>query len=69
GQGYELVADYVLELDRSNPQTAARLANVLTRFKNLDDKRQTLIKNALKRISEHGPLSSDVYEIVSKSLL
>jgi aminopeptidase N len=68
GEGYELVSDYVLELDRSNPQTAARLVNVLTRFNNLDTQRQTLMKKALRRVSEHGPLSSDVYEIVSKSL-
>ncbi len=68
GAGYELVADYVLELDHSNPQTASRLANVLTHFHSLDMQRQNLIKKALRKISEHGPLSSDVYEIVSKSL-
>ena len=68
GEGYKILADYILEWDRSNPQLASRLASSLSRYKNLDAGRQELMKNALKRISEHGALSSDVYEIVMKSL-
>lgn len=68
GGGYEFLADYVIKLDKANPQVASRIAGALTKFKFLDVKRQALVKKALKRISETEKLSSDVFEIVSKSL-
>ena len=68
GSGYSIVADYVIEIDRSNPQVASKLANLLSRYQKFDKSRQDLMIAQLKRISEHGPLSSDVYEVVSKSL-
>ena len=64
-----MVADFVIKLDRANPQVAAKLAGLLSRFQKFATKRQELMKENLRRISEHGPLSSDVYEVVSKSLL
>ncbi|RYZ53951.1 MAG: aminopeptidase N, partial [Proteobacteria bacterium] len=68
GLGYKIVADYVLKIDRSNSQVAAKLAGMLSRYQKFDSTRQELMIQSLKRISEHGPLSSDVYEVVSKSL-
>ena len=36
GQGFKLVADIIIELDKSNPQTAARLANNFRSWKALE---------------------------------
>lgn len=68
GQGYELLADFVLKLDKSNPQIAARLTGPLGRWQRMDDKRQHLMQSQLRRIINEKHLSTDVYEIVSKSL-
>ena len=68
GQGYRFLADQVIELDRINPQMAARLVSSLSRWKRYDSSRQALMQYELKRIAERPKLSRDVYEIVSKSL-
>ena len=68
GAGYRFLADYIIRLDRLNPQIAAGLLTPLTRWRRYDEKRQTLMRDQLQRIlSDHEP-SKDVYEIVSKAL-
>ncbi len=69
GAGYTFLVDQVLELDRLNPQVAARLAGSLSRWKKYDTGRQALMKVQLERIVETSNLSKDVYEIASKSLM
>ncbi|OYK85488.1 aminopeptidase N [Coxiella burnetii] len=69
GEGYRLIADYVLAIDPANPQVAARVLQPLTRWQMMDKKRQELMKAELNRIAKAERLSSDVYEIVTKSLL
>jgi len=68
GAGYQLVADYVLQLDQFNPQVAARLAVPLGRWQRFDANRAALMQRELQRLSEHPNLSADVFEIVSRSL-
>ncbi len=68
GEGYEFLADRVIELNRINPQMAARVLSPLTRWKKYDNDRQELMKGQLSRILDVEDLSKDVYEIVSKSL-
>ncbi|CAA0108984.1 Aminopeptidase N [BD1-7 clade bacterium] len=67
GSGYAFLADRVIELDKLNPQIASRLLTPLTRWKKRDQSRQELMKAELGRIKAED-LSSDVYEIVAKSL-
>jgi|SaaInlV_100m_DNA_5_1039725.scaffolds.fasta_scaffold02018_5 aminopeptidase N len=67
GSGYEFLADQIIKLDSLNPQTASRMVNPLTRWKRYDETRQKLMKAQLERIGQ-GELSSDVREIVNKSL-
>lgn len=67
GQGYTLLADVVIELNRLNPEIAARLVTPLTRWKRFDETRQALMKEALVRIQQE-PLSANVYEVVEKAL-
>ncbi len=68
GEGYRFLADRVLELDRMNPQMAARLASALSRWKRFDKQRQERMQGELERILASSGISRDVYEIVSKSL-
>jgi aminopeptidase N len=68
GSGYRFLADQVITLNALNPQIAARLLGPLTRWGKYDDTRQALMKAELQRILASGELSSDVYEVVSKSL-
>ncbi|RWU17951.1 aminopeptidase N [Pseudomonas alkylphenolica] len=68
GSGYRFLADLVIELNALNPQIASRQLAPLTRWRKYDDARQALMKGELERILASGSLSSDVYEVVSKSL-
>ena len=68
GEGYQLLADVVLELNSSNPQIAARLIRQMSRWRRFDDQRQQLIRRQLQRILAAEGLSKDVHEVVSRSL-
>jgi aminopeptidase N len=68
GEAYTFIMDQVLALDKFNPQIAARLVKVFSRWKRFDPYRQGLMKAELERAMQ-ADLSNDVYEIVSKSLL
>ena len=68
GQGFKLVADIIIELDRTNPQTAARLANNFRSWKALEPNRQTQAKQELQRIAATQNLSKDVADIANRCL-
>lgn len=68
GSGYRFLADLVIELNGFNPQIASRQLAPLTRWRKYDSARQALMKAELERIRNSGELSSDVFEVVSKSL-
>ncbi|HET8708085.1 MAG TPA: aminopeptidase N [Pseudomonadales bacterium] len=69
GQGYQFLADIVIQLNKLNPQIASRMLSALTRWKKYDAQRQQLQRDALTRIRAEENLSPDVFEVVSKSLL
>ncbi|MFN4230684.1 aminopeptidase N [Parvibaculum sp.] len=68
GQGYRFVADKVLELDKLNPQVAARLLGTFKSWRQFEAKRRKLMQKELKRIAGTEGLSRDVYEIATKTL-
>lgn len=68
GSGYRFLADQVITLNALNPQIASRLLAPLTRWRKYAPARQAQMKAELERIVASGELSSDVYEVVSKSL-
>jgi aminopeptidase N len=68
GSGYRFLADQVITLNALNPQIASRLLAPLTRWAKYGSGRQAQMKAELQRILASGELSSDVYEVVSKSL-
>ena len=67
GSGYQFLADKIIQLDAINPQTASRMVTPFTRWKRFNGTRQALMRSELERIAAQN-LSSDVREIVSKSL-
>lgn len=68
GSGYRFLADQVISLNATNPQIASRQLGPLTRWRKYDASRQALMRAELERILASGELSSDVFEVVSKSL-
>ena len=68
GAGYKFMAGKIVELDRLNPQTAARLAGCFGRWRRFNESRQTLVKTQLEKIIGDKKISRDLYEVVSKTL-
>jgi aminopeptidase N len=66
GQAYKFLADKIIELNKINPQIAARIAGAFKEYKRLDENRQKLMSVQLQRILDLGNLSNDVYEVISK---
>jgi aminopeptidase N len=68
GTGYAFLADEVLTLDPDNPQVAARMVQALGQWRRFDRARQRLMKAQLQRIHDQPGLSTNTFEMVSKSL-
>lgn len=68
GSGYEFVANWLIKLDKVNPQTAARMCGVFETWKRYDKKRQILMTTQLRKIQTSNGLSKDAAEIVNKIL-
>jgi aminopeptidase N len=68
GRGYRFLSEKVIEVDRLNPQTAARFVPPLGRWRRFEEGRGTMMRAELQRILETPGLSKDVFEQVSKSL-
>lgn len=68
GSGYRFIADKVIEIDRFNPQVAARLVQAFNLCNKLEPHRKNLVKQELQRIWAQEGLSKDVGEIVGKIL-
>ena len=68
GSGYKFIADQIIDIDSRNPQVASRLATSFYQWRTLEPERQELVKSELKRMLAAPGLSSNVFEIVSKSL-
>ena len=68
GGGYALLADKILELDRRNPQVAARLVGAFNHWRRFDEARGAAMREQLARIVGTEGLSRDVYELATKAL-
>ena len=67
GSGYMFIAEHIAEMDSRNPQLAARLALVLTRFAHIETNRRSLMQKSVIWLSKRQ-LSDNLHEIVSKAL-
>ena len=68
GAGYRLLADQLIAVDRVNPQSAARLAVPLGRWRRFDAARSALMRGELERIAGTAGMSKDVLEMASRAL-
>jgi len=68
GSGYRLLADFVIELDASNPHVASRLIQAMIRWRRYDEHRQQLMKAELQRVIASEDCSENTYEVVSRAL-
>ena len=68
GSGYQLLGDEVIRLNAINPQLASRMIAPLTQWKKFTEPRKELMRQTLQRVANADDLSTDVYEVVSKSL-
>ncbi|HAR30922.1 MAG TPA: aminopeptidase N [Gammaproteobacteria bacterium] len=68
GSGYRFLASAVVDLDRTNPQAAARLAVPLTRWRRYDAVRRSVMRDALAAVAARDGLSRDLFEVASKGI-
>ena len=68
GFGYRWMADRIEELDRLNPQMAARMADAFTQLRRFDLDRQFLMKEQAERLVSRAGISKALFEIVTKTL-
>ncbi|HFD12844.1 MAG TPA: aminopeptidase N, partial [Crenotrichaceae bacterium] len=68
GAGYLFLMRQVQQLDKINPQIAARIVIPLTQWQRHTQQRQNQMKQALQTLLSRTDISRDLYEIVSKSL-
>src|SRR6185295_9206236 len=68
GAGYDFVADFIIDLDRRNPQTAARLLVSFRSWRALEAGRRHHAERALKRVAAVDNLSPDTRDIVTRTL-
>ena len=68
GAAYEFFVDTILKLDRTNPQVAARMATALRSWRSLEPERQAAARAALVALSRPAELSTDLRDIVERTL-
>jgi len=68
GAGYDFLAEMILRIDPANAQIAARMVAPLGQWRRFDPGRQDRMKAALRRIVDHAGLSTNTFEMASKSL-
>ncbi|MFP5075709.1 aminopeptidase N [Rhizobium sp. YIM 134829] len=68
GEAYRFLAAEILDIDRRNPQLAARLLTSMRSWRSLEDGRAERAKLALKEIAAGAKLSADVSDIVERTL-
>ncbi|TGQ66796.1 aminopeptidase N [Mesorhizobium sp. M00.F.Ca.ET.186.01.1.1] len=68
GAGYRLFVQTVLEVEKRNPQVAARLATALRSWRSLEPGRQAKAREALLSIANAENLSADLRDIVERTL-
>ncbi|KMT02382.1 hypothetical protein BVRB_9g204950 [Beta vulgaris subsp. vulgaris] len=68
GSGYKFLGEFVVQLDKTNPQVTSRMVSAFSGWRRYDETRQNLAKAQLEMIMSTNGISENVFEIVSKSL-
>jgi aminopeptidase N len=68
GKGYRFVAELAAEIDRHNPQLAARILGSFKSWQALEGGRRSLAASVLRRLNGRTGLSRDVADIVRRAI-
>ena len=68
GAGYDFIADTMLALDPKNPQVAARIMGAFRSWRALEPRRRAQAEATLRRVAAVPTLSSDLHDIVARTL-
>jgi aminopeptidase N len=68
GEGYRLLADFVIELDPINPQIASQLVQAMIRWRRFDGPRRDTMADELERVNTNPNISANTAEIIDRSL-
>jgi aminopeptidase N len=68
GSGYSLLGEAIRELDKINPQLAARTAGCFESWHRYDARRQALMRGELGTMARMEGLSSNLFEVATKML-
>jgi aminopeptidase N len=68
GEGYRFLAREILDIDQRNPQLAARILTSMRSWRSLEPVRAGLARAALMQIEQAPALSTDVRDIVERTL-
>ena len=68
GTGFRFVADFVADVDKRNPQVAARLLTAFRVWRNYEPGRRAAAEAALKTLQEAGGLSRNTADILTRTL-
>lgn len=68
GAAYHFLCQIILEIDKKNPQLASRLLTIMRSWRQLEPVRRQKIEIELKAFAEAQKLSSDVADIISRTL-
>ena len=68
GAGYRFLADTILQLDRLNPQVAARISSPFGQWRRLDPARGALVQAELRRVLPAPGLSKNTQEMIGRCL-
>ncbi|KPH10464.1 aminopeptidase N [Rhizobium leguminosarum] len=68
GEGYRFLARQILDIDERNPQLAARILTSMRSWRSLEPARADHARAALNEIEQAAALSTDVRDIVERTL-
>ena len=68
GSGYQLTADWLMKMDKVNPQIAARMSTAFETWPRYDAGRRAHAKKALEQIAAMDGLSKNTREMVSRMI-
>ncbi|HET9032949.1 MAG TPA: aminopeptidase N [Dokdonella sp.] len=68
GLGYRFAGDAICRVDKIMPQVAARLATAFAIWPRVEPQRRQLMRLEMQRIQRSTPLSTDLADILSRSL-
>ncbi len=68
GAGYEFYVEQILQIDRRNPQLAARLTTVLENWRKFEPIRRKRLHEALERLAKERGISNNLSEIAGRLL-